>query len=131
MRPPIVFANAADTERVKLRSLLRGPGRCAVRAVMVLLSLQGLSPAQISVLLEYDAATVRRWIGRFNTTTRPVVVRATAPRSSRTRPLWPAWAAERSGSTGCTVVGGAWTARRCCSRQPAGRVGPDVAQFAS
>jgi transposase len=31
----------------------------------VLLSLQGLSPAQIAVLVECDPATVRRWIGRF------------------------------------------------------------------
>lgn len=37
----------------------------AARAVMVLLSLHGLSPAQIAVLLEYDPATERRSIGRF------------------------------------------------------------------
>jgi hypothetical protein len=34
---------------------------------MVLLSLQGISAAQIAVLLECHPATVRRWIGRFNT----------------------------------------------------------------
>jgi transposase len=33
---------------------------------MVLLSLHGLSAAQIAVLLECHPATVRRWIGRFN-----------------------------------------------------------------
>jgi transposase len=33
---------------------------------MVLLSLHGLSPAQIAGLLECHPATVRRWIGRFN-----------------------------------------------------------------
>ncbi|MFH8411189.1 IS630 family transposase [Streptomyces sp. NPDC018019] len=33
---------------------------------MVLLALHGLSPAQIAAVLEYDPATVRRWIGRFN-----------------------------------------------------------------
>ena len=33
---------------------------------MVLLSRQGLSAAQIAVLLECHPATVRRWIGRFN-----------------------------------------------------------------
>jgi len=32
----------------------------------VLLSLHGLSPAQIAVLLECHPATVRRWIGRFS-----------------------------------------------------------------
>ncbi|MFD7814137.1 IS630 family transposase [Streptomyces sp. NPDC059785] len=66
MRPPAVFADASDAERERLRDLLRGRGRRVVRAVMVLLSLHGLSPAQIAVLVEYDPATVRRWISRFN-----------------------------------------------------------------
>lgn len=34
--------------------------------MMVLLSLHGLSPAQVAALVEYDPGTVRRWIGRFN-----------------------------------------------------------------
>lgn len=67
MRPPTVFANASATECAKLRGLLRGPWRSALRAVMVLLSLQGLPPTQIAALVECDPATVRRWIGRFNT----------------------------------------------------------------
>ncbi len=83
MRPPTVFANASDSECQRLRSLLRGPGRSTVRAVMVLLSLQGLSPAQISVLLEFDPATVRRWIGRFNTA--GVAGLADRPRGGRPR----------------------------------------------
>ncbi|MEU7237955.1 helix-turn-helix domain-containing protein, partial [Streptomyces chrestomyceticus] len=66
MRPPCVYANASAAEHERLRALLRGRGRTVVRAVMVLLSLHGLSPAQIAVLVEYDPATVRRWIGRFN-----------------------------------------------------------------
>jgi transposase len=33
---------------------------------MVLLSLHGLPPAQIAVLLDCHPATVRRWISRFN-----------------------------------------------------------------
>lgn len=65
VRPPSVYANAPAAERERLRGLLRGRGRTVVRAVMVLLSLHGLSPAQIAVLVEYDPATVRRWIGRF------------------------------------------------------------------
>ncbi|MFD8567954.1 IS630 family transposase [Streptomyces sp. NPDC059639] len=66
MRPPTVFANASGRECERLRGLLRGPGRSMVRAVMVLLSLHGLPPAEISSLRGYDPATVRRWIDRFN-----------------------------------------------------------------
>ena len=48
---------------------------------MVLLSRQGLSAAQIAVLLECHPATVRRWIGRFNSKGAagwPAAVRAAA-----------------------------------------------------
>ncbi|MDO0930512.1 helix-turn-helix domain-containing protein [Streptomyces sp. DG2A-72] len=38
-----------------------------MRAVMVLLSLHGLPPAQIAMLLERVPVTVRHWIGRFHT----------------------------------------------------------------
>jgi transposase len=66
MRPVSVFANGPGSETGKIRRLLRGRWRVAVRAVMVLLSLHGLPPAQIATLLDYDPATVRRWIGRFS-----------------------------------------------------------------
>ena len=66
MRPVCVFANGPGSEIERLRSGLRGPWRPAVRAVMVLLSVQGLPAAQIAGLLECHPATVRRWIGRFN-----------------------------------------------------------------
>ncbi|ACZ90096.1 IS630 family transposase [Streptosporangium roseum] len=66
MRPPIVFANAPATSIEQLHAHLRGHWRPAIRAVMVLLSLHSLPAAQIAGLLGYDAATVRRWIGRFN-----------------------------------------------------------------
>jgi transposase len=66
MRPVSVFANCPDEEMERLRAALRGRWRQAERAVMVLLSLQGLSPAQVAGLLECHPATVRRWIGRFN-----------------------------------------------------------------
>ncbi|WP_329094206.1 MULTISPECIES: IS630 family transposase [unclassified Streptosporangium] len=66
MRPPIVFANAPATSIEQLHAQLRGHWRQAIRAVMVLLSLHGLPAAQIANLLDYDAATVRRWIDRFN-----------------------------------------------------------------
>ena len=67
MRPVCVFAKGPGSEIEQLRAELRGRWRQAARAVMVLLSLQGLSAAQIAVLLECHPATVRRWIGRFNT----------------------------------------------------------------
>jgi transposase len=65
MRPVSVFANSLD-EAERLRAELRGRWHLAVRVVMVLLSLQGLPAAQIAGLLECHPATVRRWIGRFN-----------------------------------------------------------------
>ena len=67
MRPVCVFAVGPGSEIEQLRVSLRGRWRQAARAVMVLLSLQGISAAQIAVLLECHPATVRRWIGRFNT----------------------------------------------------------------
>jgi hypothetical protein len=47
MRPVSVSANGLD-EAERLRAELRGRWRLAVRAVMVLLSLQGLPAAQIA-----------------------------------------------------------------------------------
>jgi len=67
MRPVCVFANGPDSEIELLRVSLRGRWRQAARAVMVLLSLHGLSAAPIAVLLDCHPATVRRWIGRFST----------------------------------------------------------------
>src|SRR6266705_6347865 len=66
MRPVCVFAKGPGEEIEQLRVSLRGRWRQAARAVMVLLSLQGLPAAQIAVLLDCHPATVRRWIGRFN-----------------------------------------------------------------
>ena len=66
MRPVSVFANSPDSEIERLRAQLRGPWRQAARAVMVLLSLHELSPAQIAALLECHPGTARRWIARFN-----------------------------------------------------------------
>ncbi len=66
MRPVSVFANGPDSEIERLRAQLRGPWRQAARAVMVLLSLHELPPAQIAGLLECHPGTARRWIARFN-----------------------------------------------------------------
>ena len=61
-----VFAKGPGSEIEQVRAELQGRWRQAARAVMVLLSLHGLAPAQIAELLDCHPATVRRWIGRFN-----------------------------------------------------------------
>src|SRR5215472_5859654 len=66
MRPVCVFAKGPGSEIEQLRASLEGRWRQAARAVMVLLSLRGLAPAEIAVLLECHPSTVRRWVGRFN-----------------------------------------------------------------
>src|SRR6201993_1927296 len=66
MRPVSVFAKGPASEVEQLEADLRGRWRQATRAVMVLLSLHGLAPAQIAALLGGPPATVRRWISRFN-----------------------------------------------------------------
>jgi hypothetical protein len=66
MRPVSVFANGPASEIEQLCSDLHGRWRQATRAVMVLLSVHGLEPAQIAALPDCHPATVRRWIGRFN-----------------------------------------------------------------
>jgi transposase len=66
MRPVSVFAKGPAGEIEQLQGDLRGRWRRDTRAVMVLLSLHGLPPAQIAALLDCHPATVRRWISRFN-----------------------------------------------------------------
>ena len=66
MLPVSMFANGPASEIEELRAGLGGQWRQATRAVMVLLSLHGLAPAQIAELLDCHPSTVRRWIGRFS-----------------------------------------------------------------
>jgi transposase len=66
MRPVSVSANGPGSEIEQLEADLRGRWREAARAVMVLLSLHGLPPAQIAALLDCHPATMRRWISRFS-----------------------------------------------------------------
>ncbi|MGK5553365.1 helix-turn-helix domain-containing protein [Actinomadura kijaniata] len=61
-----MFANAPAKMEQQVRRELRRRWRVALRLVMVLLSLQGLSATQIAGLLEVDTCTARRWIIRFN-----------------------------------------------------------------
>ena len=83
MRPVSVFANGPDSGIEQLEAELRGRWRQATRAVMVLLSLHGLPPAQIAALLDCHPATVRRWIDRFNR--EGLAGLADRPRSGRPR----------------------------------------------
>jgi transposase len=83
MRPVSVFAKGPGSGIEQLEAELRGRWRQATRAVMVLLSLHGLPPAQIAALLDCHPATVRRWINRFNR--EGMAGLADRPRSGRPR----------------------------------------------
>ena len=65
MRPAHVYANVSDEQYEQLVTALHRQWRVATRAVMILLSASGMSASEISVLLHYDPATVRRWISRY------------------------------------------------------------------
>jgi|SRR5215470_8131300 len=121
MRPVCVFANAPSREIEQVRDDLRGRWRQAMRAVMVLLSLHGLSPAQIADLLECHPATARRWISRFNAG--GLAGLADRPRCGRPR-LGGRWLArriaallERPGPWTLPGSGGTWaTPMSACAR---------------
>lgn len=64
MRPAHVYANLSDPDYQQLVDALHSQWRVAARAMMVLLSANGMSAAEIADLLHYDPRTVRRWIAR-------------------------------------------------------------------
>ncbi|WP_157548073.1 IS630 family transposase [Micromonospora sp. ATCC 39149] len=67
MRPAQTYANPTDAEYQQLLTALHHQWRVAMRTVMILLSADGMSPAEIAELLHYDdPVTVRRWIRRHN-----------------------------------------------------------------
>jgi transposase len=68
MRPPSVYAKGSCPagDPCDLLALLHGPHRVGCRLVMILLSQQGCSAAQIAGLLGCDPSTVRRWIHRYH-----------------------------------------------------------------
>ena len=107
MRPACVFARDPGSEIEQLRACLRGRWRLAARAVMVQLSLHGLSAAQIAGLLECHPATVRRWIGRFST-------EGMAGLADRPRPGRPPLGGARLASRIAALLDrpGPWTLRR-------------------
>jgi transposase len=67
MRPPSVYAKRSCPagDPCDVLGLLHGPHRVGCRLVMILLSQQGCSAAQIAGLLGCDPSTVRRWIHRY------------------------------------------------------------------
>jgi transposase len=66
MRPAHVYANLSDEQHAELVCALHRRWRVATRAVMVLLSANGMSATEIADLLHYDPRTVRRWIARHD-----------------------------------------------------------------
>ncbi|MDG6107502.1 IS630 family transposase [Dactylosporangium aurantiacum] len=67
MRPAHVYANVSGEQHQQLVDALHRQWRVATRAVMVLLSANGMSAGEIAELLHYDPRTVRRWITRHDT----------------------------------------------------------------
>jgi transposase len=67
MRPVCVFTDVPVRVRAQIMDLLHGRWRTATRLIMVLLSADGMSPAEIADLLDYHPATVRRWLHRYTT----------------------------------------------------------------
>ncbi len=64
MRPPRIYANVSDKQYHELLSALHHQWRPATRAVMVVLSANGMPATDIGTLLHYSPTTVRRWIAR-------------------------------------------------------------------
>ncbi len=83
MRPPQTYANVTDRQYQQLLTALHQQWRVAARALMILLSADGMPPAEIAALLHYDPVTVRRWITRHGTEGLPGL--SDRPRSGRPR----------------------------------------------
>jgi transposase len=68
MRSPSVYANhpCPAGDPCDVLGLLHGPHRVGYRLVMILLSQQNWSAADIAELLGCDPRTVRRWVHRYN-----------------------------------------------------------------
>lgn len=82
MRPVTVYAKPSDEDYHLLVTALH-QWRVAVRLVMVVLSANGWSPAEIAALLHYHPGTVRRWINRHHS--EGVAGLPDRPRSGRPR----------------------------------------------
>ena len=107
MRPVSVFAKPSAPDCQHLHQLLCHRWREAARVVMVLLSVSGMSAAEIGEALGYHPATVRRQIHRY--TTAGLSGLADLPRCGRPR-LGGARLGERI--RGLLTCPGPWTIRR-------------------
>jgi transposase len=107
MRPACVFADIPVGVRAQIMHLLHGRWRTATRLIMVVLSAAGFSPAEIADLLDYNPATVRRWLHRFSTDSIPGL--PDRPRPGRPR-LGGATLTPRI--TALLKTPGPWTVRR-------------------
>jgi transposase len=111
MRPVCVFTDVPVHARAQIMALLHGPWRTATRLLMVMLSADGMSPAEIADLLDYHPATVRHWLHRYRVDGIPGL--PDRPRSGRPR---------RGGQTLTSRITtllktpGPWTIRRIWQR---------------
>lgn len=111
MRPPQVFAQVQVSARQQILDLLHGRWRTATRLVMVLLSADGMTAADIADLLGYHPGTVRRWLARY--TFAGIGDLADRPRSGRP-PIGGRRLCDHIASLLCTP--GPWTIRRLWRR---------------
>jgi transposase len=65
MRPPQTFIDTSAAARDRSSACCTARGASRPEWVMVLLSAEGMAPAEIADLLAYDPCTVRRWLHRF------------------------------------------------------------------
>ena len=66
MRSVCVFTDIPAHARTEIMQLLHGRWRTATRLIMIVLSAAGMPPTQIADLLDYNPATVRRWLHRYS-----------------------------------------------------------------
>jgi transposase len=66
MRPAHIHADISAQQYHELQHALHHQWRPATRAVMVVLSADGMPPTEIGALLHYSPTTVRRWIARHD-----------------------------------------------------------------
>jgi transposase len=107
MRPVHLYAAVTPRQQRQLLDAVHGRWRVAVRIIMILLSTQGLSAAEIASVLHYEPRTVRRWIARWH-------AEGLAGLADRPRPGRPRLGSPRLGQRITTLLAQpkAWTTAR-------------------